>query len=57
MADNSVAVHGRITIENSGEMRTALANALRAKPASLSVDLSGSLVHRHLGVGHAGGGA
>ncbi len=38
---DNVAIHGRITIENSGEMRTALANALRAKPASLSVDLSG----------------
>lgn len=36
-----VAIQGRITIENSGEMRTALANALRAKPASVSVDLSG----------------
>jgi len=36
----SVAIHGRITIENSGEMRTALVNALRTKPESLSVDLS-----------------
>jgi anti-sigma B factor antagonist len=38
---DSVAVQGRVTVENSGEMRTALANALRAKPATLSVDLSG----------------
>ena len=36
-----VAIQGRITIENSGEMRTELANALRTKPASLSADLSG----------------
>lgn len=39
--DKSVAVQGRITVSNSGEMRTALANALRAKPASVSLDLSG----------------
>ena len=38
---DSVSIRGRITVENSGEMRTALANALRTKPASLSVDLSG----------------
>jgi anti-sigma B factor antagonist len=37
---DSVAIHGRITLENSGEMRTALRNALRSKPAALSVDLS-----------------
>jgi anti-sigma B factor antagonist len=37
----SVAMQGRITVENSGEMRTALANALRTKPATVSVDLSG----------------
>ncbi len=36
----SVPIRGRITIENSGEMRTALANALRTKPSNLSVDLS-----------------
>ena len=41
MADENVAIQGRITIENSGEMRSALANALRTKPTSLSVDLSG----------------
>ena len=38
---DSVAIQGRITVENSGEMRTALANALRKKPATVSVDLSG----------------
>jgi anti-sigma B factor antagonist len=38
---DKVALHGRITIENSGEMRAALIEALRAKPANLSVDLSG----------------
>lgn len=32
---------GRITIENSPDMRKRLLDALRAKPASLSVDLSG----------------
>lgn len=39
--DDNVAIQGRVTIENSGQMRTTLANALRSKPASLSVDLSG----------------
>jgi anti-sigma B factor antagonist len=39
--DDSIAIHGRITVENSGEMNSALANALREKPAKLSVDLSG----------------
>ena len=39
--DKSVAIQGRITVSNSGEMRTALANALRTRPASLSLDLSG----------------
>ena len=38
---DSVSIRGRITVESSGEMRTALANALRTKPGSLSVDLSG----------------
>jgi anti-sigma B factor antagonist len=38
---DTVAIHGRITVQNSGEMRAALANALRSKSASLSVDLSG----------------
>ena len=40
-AGERVAIQGRITIENSGEMRTALAKALGTKPASLSVNLSG----------------
>jgi len=39
-AADRVALHGQITIENSGEMRTALRNALRAKPAVLHVNLS-----------------
>jgi anti-anti-sigma factor len=39
--DQTVAVQGRITVSNSGEMRAALANALRTKPASVSLDLSG----------------
>ena len=33
-------MHGRITVDNSGELRLALRNALRAKPATVSVDLS-----------------
>jgi len=41
VVDENVAIQGRVTIENSGEMRTALAKALRTKPTSLSVDLSG----------------
>ncbi len=39
VGDNLV-MHGRITVENSGEMRRALSQALRTKPATLSVDLS-----------------
>lgn len=39
--DETVATQRRITVSNSGEMRTTLANALRTKPASLSLDLSG----------------
>lgn len=35
-----IAFHGRITVENSGEMRTVLRNALATKPTNLSVDLS-----------------
>lgn len=38
---DSVALEGRITIENSGAVRTTLIDALRGKPAKLSVDLSG----------------
>jgi anti-sigma B factor antagonist len=37
----SVAIHGRITVANSGQMRTALTNLLRTKPACIAVDLSG----------------
>jgi anti-sigma B factor antagonist len=37
---DDVVMHGRITIENSGEMRRMLRDALRAKPATVSVDLS-----------------
>ena len=40
MADDKILFHGRITIETSGEMRRTLFNALRAKPANVSVDLS-----------------
>lgn len=36
-----IAFQGRITIENSNEMRKALLKALRAKPANIPVDLSG----------------
>lgn len=39
--DRAVTVKGRITVSNSAEMRTALANALGAKPATVSLDLSG----------------
>lgn len=39
--DKRVAIQGRITVSNSGEMRTALADALSTRPARLSVDLSG----------------
>ena len=38
--DHNVAPHGRITVDNSGEMRRVLSNTLRAKPANISVDLS-----------------
>jgi anti-sigma B factor antagonist len=38
---DTVVIQGRITIQNAGEMRTALVNALRPRPANLSVDLSG----------------
>ncbi|MGO9241478.1 MAG: STAS domain-containing protein [Bryobacteraceae bacterium] len=35
-----VVIHGRITIGNSGEMRSKLFDVLRAKPATVSIDLS-----------------
>jgi anti-sigma B factor antagonist len=37
---DKVAIHGRISIGTSGEMRRMLSDTLRAKPASVSVDLS-----------------
>ena len=39
-AAENLVMHGRITTENSGDMRRALNQALRAKPATVSVDLS-----------------
>jgi len=40
MGDDSVAIRGRVTIFNSGDMRSALTSALHKKPAKLTVDLS-----------------
>src|SRR5215510_7796649 len=37
---NVVSIRGRINIDNSGEMRRTLSNALRSTPAELRVDLS-----------------
>ena len=37
---DDVVMHGRITVDNSGGLRRALTEALRAKPATVSVDLS-----------------
>ena len=37
---DDVVMHGRITVDNSEEMRQALFRALRAKPATVSVNLS-----------------
>lgn len=39
--NKSLAIQGRINVSSSDEMRTTLAEALNAKPASLSIDLSG----------------
>jgi anti-sigma B factor antagonist len=39
--EKSFAIRGRITVANSDQMRTALASALRTKPTSVAVDLSG----------------
>ena len=36
-----VTIQGRINVDNSGEMRRTLSNALRRKPANVTVDLSG----------------
>ena len=38
--DDIVSVEGRVTVDNSSEMRDKLAVALKAKPAELTVDLS-----------------
>lgn len=40
--EKSFAIHGRITVANSDQVRKVLANALGTKPTSLSVDLSGA---------------
>ena len=37
---DTVSIEGRVTIDNSGEMRDRLAVALRPKPAEVTVDLS-----------------
>ena len=37
---STVALQGKITISNANEMRRALADALRPRPAELTVDLS-----------------
>ena len=41
--DQSVAMQGRITVLNSGEMRISLANVLGNKPETILIDLSGVL--------------
>jgi anti-anti-sigma factor len=38
---NVVTIRGRINVDNSGEMRRTLSNALRQKPENVTVDLSG----------------
>ena len=40
-AADRVVVEGRITPDNSGEMRASLSRALRGKPPNLTVDLNG----------------
>ena len=35
-----VAIEGRVTVDNSGEMRDRLAVAFKPKPAEVTVDLS-----------------
>jgi len=37
---NTIALEGRVTIDNSNDVRSELANALRSKPEILTVDLS-----------------
>jgi anti-sigma B factor antagonist len=37
---DTVSIEGRVTIDNSGEMREKLAVALKPKPANVTVDFS-----------------
>ncbi len=37
---DTVSIEGRVTIDNSGEMREKLANALKPKPGEVTVDFS-----------------
>jgi len=37
---DTVAIEGRVTIDNSPDMRSRLADALKLKPGELAVDLS-----------------
>jgi len=37
---DTVSIEGRVTIDNSGEMRAKLANALKPKPGEVTVDFS-----------------
>jgi len=39
--EKSFAIQGRVTVDNSDQMRRALVTALRDKPPSIAVDLSG----------------
>lgn len=39
--ESTFVIQGRVTVENSDQMRTALVHALRTKPSSIAVDLSG----------------
>jgi anti-sigma B factor antagonist len=39
--EKSFTIQGRITVANSDQMRIALAKALRTKPTSVAVNLSG----------------
>ena len=40
ISETKLVMHGRITVENSGEMRLALSQVLRRKPAEMHVDFS-----------------
>jgi len=35
-----ISIQGRVTVDNSGDMRRTLCNALRSKPETVTVDLS-----------------